>query len=132
MDLKVVRRFKGELYTIGSFFINDTYFCDTVEDKVRKPGVKIPGKTAIPYGKYKVILTHSPKFKRKLPLLLDVPNFTGIRIHRGNNANDSSGCVILGENRAKGMVLNSTRYEEELVKKLESLPLNEKVFIEIV
>lgn len=117
MKLHLQRRFKGENYTIGNLYINNTYFCDTLEDKVRdipKDG-KVWGETAIPEGEYKVVLNYSPKFKRHLPRLLDVPYFEGILIHRGNTAADSAGCILVGENKVKGKVINSTKYELELV-----------------
>lgn len=121
MKLLLKRIFKGDTYTIGRLFINDKYFCDTLEDKVRdlprEP--KVYSQTAIPAGTYKVIVNYSPKFKRNLPLLLDVPYFEGIRIHRGNTDKDSSGCILLGENSIKGMVVNSTKYELELTKLLQ-------------
>ena len=96
-------------YTIGKLYIDGLYFCDTLEDTVREK--KIAGKTAIPEGTYQVIVNRSPKFKRDLPLLLDVPNFEGIRIHRGNTVKDTSGCILVGENKVKGKVINSTKYE---------------------
>ena len=118
MKLHLQRRYKGESYTIGSLYINSTYFCDTLEDKVRNIPVegKVWGKTAIPEGEYKIILNYSPKFKRHLPRLLEVPYFEGILIHRGNTAEDSAGCILLGENKVKGKVINSTPYEIKLVE----------------
>lgn len=80
-----------------------------MEDTVREK--KIAGKTDIPEGTYQVIVNRSPKFKRDLPLLLDVPNFEGFRIHRGNTVKDTSGCILVGENKVKGKVINSTKYE---------------------
>ena len=101
MLIKLHRRYLGEKYTIGPLFINGKYLCDTIEDKVRdfnKDGdlldggeKKVYAETAIPYGTYNVELSMSPKFKRLLPLILDVRHFTGIRIHRGNTAKDSVG-----------------------------------------
>ena len=134
MRITVQRRYLGEAYTIGTMFINGDYFCDTLEDKVREFGEngegKVYGQTAIPYGKYRVILTYSPKFKRELPLLLNVPYFEGIRIHRGNTDQDSSGCLLLGENKVKGKVINSTQYEVELVKRIrEAISHNEEIWI---
>ena len=90
-------------YTIGRLYIDGQYFCDTLEDAVREE--KIVGKTAILAGTYQVIVNRSPKFKRDLPLLLGVPNFEGIRIHRGNTAKDTSGCILVGENKVKGKLL---------------------------
>lgn len=107
-------------YTIGKLYIDGIYFCDTIEDKYRDLSKerKVYGETAIPYGTYKVILNKSPKFGRILPRLVDVPHFDGILMHRGNTDADSAGCVIVGENKVKGKVINSTPYEVELVKRL--------------
>ena len=143
MELKLVRRFKGPLYTIGSLYINNVYKCDTIEDSNRGlydtmteteiKSKKIYGQTAIPYGEYEVRVTYSPKFKRDLPLLMDVKGFEGIRIHRGNTPEDSSGCIIPGENTKRGMVLNSTKYELELTNLINNAnKRGEKVIIKIV
>lgn len=132
MKLKLIRKYKCPNYTIGHLYINDKYFCDTIEDKVRQLDSiedKIKHKTAIPKGKYKVVVTMSPKFRRSLPLLLNVPFFEGIRIHRGNDENDTSGCIIVGENKIKGKVINSTYYEEKLVELLKN---EEDIEIEII
>ena len=132
MKLKLIRKYKCPNYTIGHLYINDKYFCDTLEDKVRELNSiedKIKHKTAIPKGKYKVVVTMSPRFKRLLPLLLNVPFFEGIRIHRGNDENDTSGCIIVGENKIKGKVINSTYYEKKLVELLKN---EENIEIEII
>ena len=113
MKLLLKRIALKDNYTIGKLYINDKYFCDTLEDAVRD--VKIKHQTAIPKGIYKVTLTASPRFKRILPRLHDVPEFTGVLIHRGNTIDDTSGCILVGENKKKGMVLNSTKCEVELV-----------------
>ena len=127
MNLFLQRIAQTPEYTIGRLYINDNFFCNTLEDAVREE--KIAGKTAIPEGIYNVVVNHSPKFKRDLPLLLDVPNFEGIRIHRGNTVKDTSGCILVGENRVKGKVLDSTKYELELTRILKST--NEDITIEI-
>ena len=106
MIVSVKRTFKGAEYTIGKLYIDGHYLCDTLEDTVRN-GIKIAGKTAIPAGKYKVKKTMSPRFKKILPEILNVPGFSGVRIHNGNTADDSSGCVLLGLNKVKGKVLDS-------------------------
>lgn len=117
-------------YTIGRLEINGKFFCHTLEDAVREQ--KIAGKTAIPEGIYNVVVNHSPKFKRNLPLLLDVPYFEGIRIHRGNTAKDTSGCILVGINSKKGMVLESTKYEVELTNILKKAQQNgDTITIEI-
>lgn len=107
MIVKIVRTFKGAEYTIGKLYIDNQYFCDTLEDTVRKDGEKVYGKTAIPSGMYRVKKTYSPRFKKVLPEILDVPNFSGVRIHAGNTAKDTEGCVLLGLNKTKGAVINS-------------------------
>lgn len=114
------RTYYGTTYTIGKLFIDGEYFCDTLEDVVRQDGVKIYGETAIPTGKYDIILTYSPKFKRSLPLLLNVPNFTNIRIHNGSYATDSEGCILVGENKQKGMLTNSKKTIDNLMYKLNA------------
>lgn len=125
MKILVKRTFLGDTYTIGHMYINGVYFCDTLEDPVRdtnKNGVfdngekKIAGDTAIPYGTYPITVDVSPKFKRELPRLSGVAEFEGVLIHRGNTAKDTAGCILVGENKVKGKVINSTPYEERIVK----------------
>ena len=131
--------FKGNKYTISKLYIDGKYYCDTIEDTVRdlplecpytsrgqscRCNEKIYSETAIPAGTYKVIVTMSNKFGRELPLLVDVPHFLGIRIHRGNTSKDSSGCIIVGENKVKGTVINSTKYEIDITKKIKEAIAN--------
>ncbi|MGL5014014.1 MAG: DUF5675 family protein [Bacteroidales bacterium] len=141
MKLRLDRRFLGADYTIGKLYVNGTYFCDTLEDTNRdlnKNGVfdngekKIYSETCVPFGTYKVTLPMSPRFKRKLPRLHDVSEFEGVLIHRGNTAADSSGCILVGENKVKGKVINSTQYEVKLVDLIEdAIAKGEKIEIEI-
>jgi hypothetical protein len=132
MKLELYRKFLGKDYTIGKLYINGDYFCDVLEDTVRPEGVKLYGKTAIPYGTYDIILTYSPRFKQKLPLLLNVPNFEGIRIHSGNIHEHTEGCLLVGYNKKKGMVLDSKKTLSNLMYKLNiANDIKEKVYIEI-
>lgn len=133
MKIRLERKFLGD-YTIGKLYINGVYFCDTLEDKVRNLSkeAKINGETAIPYGTYQIIVNKSPKFKRELPRLLNVPHFDGILIHRGNYPTDSSGCILVGENKIKGSLINSTKYEIKLVEIIKQALLKKEVTIEIV
>lgn len=96
MQLKLNRIFKTNTFTIGELYINEKYVTDTLEDRVRPEGEKVYGKTAIPEGTYEVKLTHSPRFKKILPEILNVPNFSGIRIHTGNSSKDTEGCILVG------------------------------------
>lgn len=142
MKLRLERKYFKETYTIGNLYINGSFFSNTLEDKnrdVNKNGkfdndeTKVYGETCIPFGTYKIILTMSPKFKRELPRLLNVPSFEGVLIHRGNTAKDSAGCILIGENKAVGKVLNSTPYEERLVKMMKNaISRGEEITIEIV
>ena len=120
MKLEVKRHFKGPKYTIGRLFVDGVYECDTLEDTVRQDGVKIAGQTAIPAGKYPVRITYSPRFKKMLPMLDNVPNFTGVRIHTGNTAADTEGCILVGYNRVKGRVCDSRAAFKRLFAKLET------------
>lgn len=97
MVLTLNRILLGKEATIGELLVNNEYQCDTLEDRVRPDGEKVYGKTAIPAGTYEVKLTHSPRFKKILPEILNVPNFTGIRIHPLNRAEESEGCIGVGE-----------------------------------
>ena len=104
MELKLNRIFLGSSATIGELLVNDKHLCDTLEDRVRPEGEKVYGKTAIPEGTYEVKLTHSPRFKRILPEILNVPNFSGIRIHSLNKAEESEGCIGVGEWNGKSSI----------------------------
>lgn len=120
MRLELKRIAKREGYTIGRLSVDGRYLCDTLEDRVRDLARerKIPGETAIPEGTYKVVVNISPKFRRMLPRLLNVPHFEGILIHRGNTAGDSAGCILVGENKVKGRVVNSTYWEKYITDML--------------
>lgn len=107
MKLTLIRTIRTDRYTMGELFINGQFFCHTLEDpdrglrqtdsieKIRK--VKVPGQTAIPTGTYRVVDSMSQRFGRIMPLLKDVPGFTGVRIHAGNTTDDTHGCLLLGK-----------------------------------
>ena len=99
MHIRVVREPTKNDTTLGALFIDDHWQCHTLEDIIRPVGEKIYGETAIPPGRYKLVLSMSNRFKRILPEVLAVPNFTGIRIHAGNTAKDTHGCLLLGQTR---------------------------------
>lgn len=120
--LKLERLWFKPSYTIGKLYVDGKYFCDTLEDKTRNLSIekKVYGKTAIPAGKYRVIMTYSPKFKREMPLILNVPHFTNIRIHPGNTADDTEGCLLVGENKVKGGLINSRIHSDRLNEMIQS------------
>lgn len=134
MELTLNRIFLGSSATIGELLINDKHLCDTLEDRVRPEGEKVYGKTAIPEGKYEIELTHSPRFKKILPEILNVPNFSGIRIHSLNKAEESEGCIGVGEWNGKdtNWISNSRKTFDKLFKLLETANKNkEKITITI-
>lgn len=144
MQIKLKRIYKGDSYTIGHLYINNKYFCDTLEDKVRnlKKEPKIYGKTAIPEGEYEIDMnTISPKFKNRnwakkwggvVPRLKNVPYFEGVLIHVGNSAEDSLGCILVGDNQIVGKLVNSTIHFNNLMKILVEANNNkEKITIQI-
>lgn len=134
MELTLNRIFLGSSATIGELWVNDTHLCDTLEDRVRPEGEKVYGKTAIPEGTYEMVLSYSPKFKKILPEILNVPNFTGIRIHSLNKAEDSEGCIGVGEWNGKdtNWISNSRIAFNELMSLLQKAADNkEKVAITI-
>jgi hypothetical protein len=129
MNLKLVRRTLTEQSTIGTLSINGIFECFTLEDRVRP--VKIHGATAIPAGIYEVAITFSDRFQKPLPLLLNVPNFAGIRIHPGNTAADTEGCILVGTTERKDFVGSSRVAFRALFTKLDAALRREKVFIEV-
>lgn len=141
MKLQLNRTYFSSEYTIGKLYIDGVYYCDTLEDTnidVNKNGKfdngekKVSGVTCIPFGEYKVTVNVSPRFGRELPRLLNVPEFEGILIHRGNRAKDTAGCILVGKNTIKGMVTSSTQYEVDLTKKIkEAIDRGETVTIKI-
>ena len=124
VNINLTRRFFKPTYCIGRMVIRGIFNCDTLEDPPRDfnkdgdlddPGEgKIQGKTGISYGRYKVLITNSPKFKRMLPLLINVKGFIGIRIHSLNWPDETDGCIGVGENKVKGGLINSRKTEEKL------------------
>lgn len=134
MELTLNRIFLGSSATIGELLINDKHLCDTLEDRVRPEGEKVYGKTAIPEGTYEVKLTHSPRFKKILPEILNVPNFNGIRIHTGNSSKDTEGCILVGtwDGEKEDWVGSSKIAFDELMTLLEEATNNkEKVTITV-
>ena len=141
MKLTLKRIILNPNYTVGELYIDNIYFSSTLEDPNRdynKNGVfdgeekKVYGNTCIPYGTYEVILSYSPKFKRILPEVLKVDQFTGIRFHRGNYVKDTEGCILVGEKVENGVLKNSTPYEEKLVEELKkAVDKKENIALEI-
>ena len=132
MKILLLRTTGTEGFTAGRLFIDGEHECCTLEDEVR--AVKLQGMTAIPAGTYQIIITMSARFKKRLPLLLNVPGFIGVRIHAGNTALDTSGCVLVGTRPDDdGSVLENSRAAMyDLQAKIQAaLDTNEEVWITI-
>ena len=152
MNILLDRKWKANEYTIGKLYINGVEFSDTLEDKDRGlkdsmslneiTSKKVYGQTAIPTGTYEILMTYSSKFanrvwgkkyKGKVPQLINVKGYGGVRIHPLNTAKDTLGCIGVGKNTSKGMIVNSTAYYYKLLDEyiLPAIMKNEKVLITI-
>ncbi len=132
MELKLVRRWLTNESTIGDLTVNGQWECFVIEDHYPTPWVKTPGKTAIPVGHYEVIVNMSNRFKVDMPLLLNVPEYQGIRIHPGNTSADTEGCLLPGRIRQPNKVLESKLAYEALFTKIKAaIAKGEKVCITI-
>ena len=145
MKLKIKRIFKGDKYTIGHLYINNIYFCDTLEDKVRNlpKEPKVYGETAIPAGIYEIDMnTVSPKFRSRswakkwggiVPRLKNVPYFEGVLIHPLNKPEETYGCIGVGDNQVVGGLVNSTIQFNRLMRRLvDANKRKEPITIEII
>lgn len=152
MELQVIRKYKKDTYTIGSLYVDGEWFSDTLEDKDRGlkctmfpeeiRAKKVYGETAIPTGTYEVKMTYSGKFATrswarkyngKVPEVLDVKGFAGIRIHPGNSDKDTYGCLLIGRNTVKGKVTQSVDYYYKLLDNyiVPALKRGDKVMLNI-
>lgn len=131
LELKVLRKEFTEKSTIGEMHINEQFHCYTLEDTYRADGKKIYGITAIPKGRYEVIITYSNHFKKNMPLLLNVPNYEGVRIHPGNTDKDTLGCILVGKNKEKDRIGDCKVVYESLTKKIADTLSSGKCYITI-
>lgn len=130
------RFFKGPKHTVSHFYIEGTYYCDILEDVVRELGAngegKIKGETAIPAGRYEIVMAMSPTFKRMMPYLRKVPFFSSIMMHWGNIPLHTKGCLLMGKNTEKGKVTNSKAITIAWIERLEKeLAAGKRAFITI-
>lgn len=133
MKLKLIRKWFTEDSTLGELYINDKFFCYTLEDVVRENGDKVKGKTAIWYGTYNITIDYSNRFKKDMIHILDVPMFEGIRIHAGNTDEDTEGCILVGYTKQDNSIGKSKLASDalrEIVK--HALLVPNEVTIEII
>lgn len=142
MEIKVIRKYKKDTYCIGEMLVNGEHFCETCEDRDRGlrsdmtlsqiKKIKVYAKTAIPYGRYEVKSYFWPKYRKVYPWLQNVKGFTGILVHCGRTANDSAGCILVGENKIKGGLINGEKYVRKLTEMIQECEKRgEKVYITI-
>jgi hypothetical protein len=139
MILEVKRTKFSPSATLGELWIDGTFFCHTLEDTSRGldknmpeatiKKLKVYGLTAIPKGWYELTVNYSGKFKRSLPLLLNVPGYLGIRIHPGNKAEHTLGCILVGDYSSDTYVVNSKKVFDKLFKVIEETIKKEKIFV---
>ena len=126
MTLRLIREPSINGATHGVLFVDGHYACFALEDELREiPGKpvaswKVPQQTAIPSGRYPVVITPSQRFNRDLPLLVDVPGFAGVRIHPGNGPLDTEGCILVGRDRQPGRLLQSRVAFDALFQQIRS------------
>ena len=132
MNLKLVRDTFTNHSTIGKLFADDKFICHVLEDVTRATNVKVKGETAIPYGKYKIIIDYSNRFKKDMPHILDVRMFEGIRIHAGNTKADTEGCPLTGTTRGKDSVGGSRLAYSKFLAVLKRGLKEGDVYIDVV
>ena len=133
MEIRIVRHPSANGWTRSDWYVNGTLECVGCEDVVRPAGVKIHGQTAIPPGTYTVVNTFSPRFQKYLPLLLNVPGYAGVRIHPGNYARDTEGCLLPGTGLlADGSGVSSSVVAfTRLFAKIKAVEKKEKIILTI-
>ncbi|WP_036876360.1 DUF5675 family protein [Xylanibacter oryzae] len=122
MEITITRIAKKADYTIGRLTINGHRICDTLEPHCINwaTETKIKGKTAIPEGRYRIMMKMSSKFEKQMPFLMDVPHFKGVMIHQGNTPKNTQGCIIVGYNTIRGLVLKSRQAMESIQDYLDT------------
>jgi hypothetical protein len=135
MELLLVRDIFTDVSTEGILTIDGEFECDTLEDRDRKiesSGEKVYGETCIPRGRYKIIYDMSTKYGKLMPHILNVPYFVGIRIHPGNKAEDSEGCILVGKSRARDWINSSVAaFDALLIKMKKAWDSGEEIWITI-
>ena len=148
MEISIDRAWKKKNYTISRVFVdgerfgNGKNYCNVLENEDRGlasdmplskiKAIKTKSQTAIPAGRYKVVITYSPRFKKMLPLLLDVPGFDGIRMHAGNSNKDTEGCLLFGVNDKPGWISNSKYWTDKMIGLIkEALDKKEDVYVTV-
>lgn len=133
MKIEVIRpETCGQSCTIGEMYIDGEFKCYTLEDVERPDGEKVAGETAIPRGLYRITITFSPRFGRDLPLVNGVRNFSGVRLHPGNSASDTEGCILLGFGKTENTITQSrAAFDAVYMEIRDAIEHGEEVWIEV-
>lgn len=131
LELKVLRKEFSEKSTIGELYADEQFHCYTLEDKYRADETKVYGETAIPQGRYEVVINYSNHFKKNMPQLLNVPGYEGVRIHSGNTDKDTLGCVLVGKYKEKDRIWDCKNVYESMFQKISDSLKTGKCFISI-
>lgn len=131
MKIKSIRYIFTDKSTISKLFINGMFFCHVLEDTSRND-IKINNETSIPEGIYEVIINFSSRFQKQMPLLCNIPNFSGIRIHVGNQNSDTSGCLLVGRYLSHDFITDSKiTFHKLFILMNNAISSGEKIEIEI-
>jgi hypothetical protein len=125
------RKVFTDVSTVGELYIGSDLLCYTLEDTCRASGVKVPGKTAIPAGKYEIVINYSNRFLQYMPLLLNVPNFEGVRIHTGNTEAQTQGCILVGMRKAPNQIFDSRKAFDLLFPEIQKRLNEGKLYLAI-
>ena len=143
MRMLLLRDTLAEGWTMGALLLDGKHFCWTLEDSMReivtdsgwlwRHDLKVPAETAIPAGTYEVSVNWSNKFKRRMPLIMAVPSFEGIRFHGGSNVDHSEGCPLMGRhrNQREGLLWDSGGLTDALTERIDSATRRGKVWCEV-
>jgi hypothetical protein len=131
LELTVTRKIFTNQSTTGEMDIDGTFHCYTLEDVVRENGIKIYGETAIPYGRYEVRLSFSNHFQKEMPEIMNVRNFEGVRIHGGNDAADTLGCILVGKKKGPDRIWECKGVFDSLVEKIKRATPSKRCFLTI-
>lgn len=127
MEILIKREAPTPAWVMGTLWLDGIKYCDTLEDPPREE--KIPKITGIPAGRYEVIINFSNRFQKEMPLLLNVPGFSGVRIHGGRNEGDTEGCILVGYRASGGLLMGGLAVSPMIAGKIREALETGKVYL---